>query len=65
MQVIRRRNARRIVHYYWNERTGVAIRSWEGEGGPPAVDAVFQDLCWFDWEQRKQMREKMRKEKAR
>lgn len=63
--VVRRRNARRVVAYRWDEVTGLARRRFEGEGGPPATDEVFQGLCWFPWKEREEMREQMRKEKAR
>ena len=64
MQILRRRNARRVVAYRWDEVTGIARLRWEGEGGPPATEEVFHGACWMPWAEREQMREQMRKEKS-
>jgi hypothetical protein len=56
IQIVRRRNARRVVAYSWSEKTGMALRRYEGAGGPPSADEVFHGLCYLTPEQREKIR---------
>lgn len=53
---VRRRNARRCVAYCWNEKTGMALRRFEGAGGQPSADEVFHGLCFVTEEDKEKLR---------
>lgn len=53
---VRRRNARRLTAYCWNEKTGTAKRRFEGAGGPPSADEVFHGQCWISEEEKEKLR---------
>jgi hypothetical protein len=60
INIVRRRNARRVVAYSWSEKTGMAKRRFEGAGGPPSADEVFHGLCWLSQEDKEKVRKYIR-----
>ena len=54
--IVRRRSARVLTAYCWDEKSGIAKRRFEGAGGPPSADEVFHGLCHLTPEQREKIR---------
>lgn len=56
VHLVRRRNARTLVSYSWDDETGQATRRFEGAGGPPSSDEVFHGRCYVTPEEKAKIR---------